>query len=834
MGDFQLRRREHEQILAQPVLVQQEAVAEEQMFHEPVAVEVEHREEELPMEDAWMQEQFAYRDRELNKNRNDKALKETTRTENRVQEALAIGRVREQRRKKAFKADKQKVATDKSRHKFYKAMMGFVKLGRRISGSDLEERNTMEEPTYHGMTFRDAQRTGVNGGTKPNAVQIATDGSRWLMKSNHSCIGAAAPNASKMTVAGYRVQQLVHPDTAIEAFETKKRGLGTVSMQRMADHVLDPGRNEVVDLFRFSRTPESMTEAELTEVEELSPQLLREHTTDWLLANFDTKGENFIVSQNQDGSRTLRGIDKEAGGRALFAEGAQHMSKDYQHFDQDTVYNQMFRKFADGSMRLELHGVLAQVQRVEAMNDHDYLAMFEEYVRIQKPEVREKTREALLKRKTELRVEYRRFFGELVKERMQHVSAEERAELIIKYLGGQEDGLFIFQDDTPESIREERNRELRMREANREELDRKAREADEKDEKSYKSRHALYDFSKGFVMGFKKFFGIGKIKERDEQRTFDSGGAQIQMVRHEEVRLGGTKPMSQYRDQYGGKWLTKQAVDCMGHSKPSGAILTEVGFKVQQMVEPETAVEAHVGKTVDHGLVSFQRRLDDVESNVRNEAGEIIHKKLDLFTFSKHPELADSETLREVEALMPQILREHMTDWLLCNFDTKGENFIITKKEGEARVLHGIDKEAAFNKILKDDAQMMSTTYKPHRNDTLYNVVFEKFAAGEMDFDLREVIPYVTRMETIGAQQYMQAFTPYIQYLRKKKGDDIADQTEEKIRARFLQLRAEYQRFFKELIERRCKVLHPEEAAGLRAKYYDGDGNFNFTAPPAE
>lgn len=945
---------------------------------------------------AWEQDQFQYRQQALAKDANDKAMKNAKSTNE-------IAEIREKRRQKQIKEDKKKASSDDTRHGFYKVVAVGVKFARWISGSDREERETTEEPTYQvnlkqefermaalaekaigegkgvefeekygayyrelgqkyaeamdngtqdaatfAMRFSANQVSNVNGGTKPNATRYAQDGSKWLLKTNHSCIGAAAPNASLMTVAGYKVQKLVHPETAIEAIETKSAGQGTVSMQRMVDNVLSPAKGEVVDLFRFSRTPDALTWEEKSQVQQLAPQILREHTTDWLLANFDTKGENFIVSKKPNGSLELRGIDKEAGGRAILDAGAQHMSKDYQRFDQDTVYNQLFRQYAAGMMDLDLHAVEAQVLRVEQCSDEEYLAIFANYIAQQerdRPDDAPQIKKNLLRRKQTLRMEYRRFFGELVRERIKNIEGDrpdEAQALREKYFKTGE--VFLFENDTAQSMKQERALAARLKEEEGAALEKKVEQADKKDEKAYNRRHALYDFSKGFVMGFKKFaqkLGFGAITEAEEERTVSitasdyafenkdisarealkrdgvlAGGngdagddaaaqvlrtadggivtkqtnvhggklivdkalpesvmqqieqtrsrfaewkeqtlanaqgqtveerraqmeaqmraqlAELRMIHDEEIFLGGTKPMSQYIANDGSQWLAKQAVNCMGYAKPSGAHLTAVGANVQMLVDRKTAVQAFVGKTQKHGLVSFQRRLANVEQHKRDAQGNIIERKLDLFKFSRHPELATQKTVKDVEALMPQILREHVTDWVLCNFDTKGENFVITINEQGERVLHGIDKEAAFNKIDDPNAQVMSTTYKPHANNTLYNVVFEKFANAEMDFDLREVVEPAQKIIAMDDNEYLAAFEPYLNYLREEKGDEKADSVREKILARKTTLQETYVTFFTQLIERRCASVHPDEAAELQEKYLDETGRFKFVSPP--
>lgn len=84
-----------------------------------------------------------------------------------------------------------------------------------------------------------------------------------------------------------------------------------------------------------------------------------------------------------------------------------------------------------------------------------------------------------------------------------------------------------------------------------------------------------------------------------------------------------------------------------------------------------------------------------------------------------HPQLEKNVT--------DEILREHTLDWLLCNFDTKGEKFLMRREDGH---LCSFDKEASFSKLKDEGTAHMSTDYKPHSNDTIYNTIFREYTAG--------------------------------------------------------------------------------------------------------
>ncbi len=416
------------------------------------------------------------------------------------------------------------------------------------------------------------------------------------------------------------------------------------------------------------------------------------------------------------------------------------------------------------------------------------------------------------------------------------------------------------------------------------ELQKSAEKADSKDELKSNLRHKFYDFSKSIVTSLKKWFSRSSVEpekkmvsvplssinrinlednermkidseiintrntvtestmssfslksDQDYQELSDESRASydtalksnishalnhkmvnIELGNRHDVHLGGTKPMKEYYGQDKSRWLSKQAVNCLGYYKKEGVLLTVAGANMQKLVDSATAVDAFSGRTDEDGEVSFQRRLDNV-------VGKSV---IDLFKFSRHPELADNDTFAKVEEMGDQILREHITDWLMCNFDTKGENFIVTRGSDDKLVLHGIDKEAGFNKILSPGAQHMSTTYKPHANNTLYNVVFDKFAKGEMNLDLTVMKDKVNEIVNMDDDRYMSMFDDYLSHIREKDPSKYT-QTYMNILNRKNNLGAEYNRFFTELVNERIENVkndYPEEVDRLNELYLSNEG----------
>lgn len=261
------------------------------------------------------------------------------------------------------------------------------------------------------------------------------------------------------------------------------------------------------------------------------------------------------------------------------------------------------------------------------------------------------------------------------------------------------------------------------------------------------------------------------------------------------IFLGGTKAMNLFEDQKGKEWLCKEAVTCVGTPKPEGALVTEAASHLQRCIDPDTAILSFAYRG-NHGRVlgSLQERLD------------VKPDGFDLFKWQ-------TDTSQPIPDHLPnQILREHVTDWLLCNFDTKGENFL---EDSQGR-LRGIDKEQALSFLGHKDAQHMSYRFSPNPNKTLYNSVFELYAQGKMDLNLGQVDQYIQKIERIPDSDYLDMFHDVVE--TKCKGDPKKmEKMNAQILARKTGLRAEYERFFGELAKERGA-----------AELLDENGKFSF------
>lgn len=227
--------------------------------------------------------------------------------------------------------------------------------------------------------------------------------------------------------------------------------------------------------------------------------------------------------------------------------------------------------------------------------------------------------------------------------------------------------------------------------------------------------------------------------------------------------MGGTKPMYYYEDRNApvtddkGKvigykrYLYKEAVTCNGRKKVQGALVTEAASKLQRIICGPYSISAFAAKSENGEVLgSFQEmvvKTDDPNS-------------VDLFSWQAAPKDNLTEQVKE------EMLREHTLDWLLCNFDTKGENFLQRKVDGH---LTSIDKEASFSHIESDKAWHMSYHYKPHNNDTIYNVLFKEYIKGTLNLDFTATLKRAEEIAGMDDDDYMAGFEEMLRDKYKDK-----------------------------------------------------------------
>jgi hypothetical protein len=245
--------------------------------------------------------------------------------------------------------------------------------------------------------------------------------------------------------------------------------------------------------------------------------------------------------------------------------------------------------------------------------------------------------------------------------------------------------------------------------------------------------------------------------------------------------LGGTGEIHSYLDELGDEWLFKPAQSKSGNPEAFRAYVQEAGYKVQGIVDPETAVPVGTGE-LGGKFGAFQKRITPIDDTV------------DL----KHWQYTSDQLPPGTAA---QLQREHVTDWLLGNFDSHGGNFVMD----DAGRLIGLDKEQSFRYISQIGGQQMSYTYHPNatygETEPIYNTLFRRFAKGEIDLDLQDTLTYIKRVEAIPDPLYREIFREYAEELhgKGKAAEDLLDQ----IIDRKNRLREDYRQFYSDLLTER-------------------------------
>lgn len=339
-------------------------------------------------------------------------------------------------------------------------------------------------------------------------------------------------------------------------------------------------------------------------------------------------------------------------------------------------------------------------------------------------------------------------------------------------------------------------------------------EGEEKErEKATLKRHGHYDRLK------KIFRKDNPLSHEDAQWQLTKDKTVVNVGR---AFFGGTKPMYIFEDRSSpilqdGKvvgykqYLFKEATNCIGMYKPEGALVTEAAAALQEKICGPYSIPAYAAVKGGKVLGSFQEKIETIQESQR----------VDLFSWQANPQDTIPADMKK------EILREHTLDWLLCNFDTKGENFLHRTDNH----LCSFDKEASFSKLKDPGAQHMSCEYKPHANDTLYNTLFTQFAQGNLTLDLSASLEQVTTVEAMKKEEYLGLFSKMLdqKYGPVRSDNKAREEVEEAIWQRKDNLREEYRTFYTELIRRRREALGKAGKEDDCAAYVDQKGTFRFT-----
>ncbi len=339
--------------------------------------------------------------------------------------------------------------------------------------------------------------------------------------------------------------------------------------------------------------------------------------------------------------------------------------------------------------------------------------------------------------------------------------------------------------------------------------------AEKKRESDTISRHRKFDMLKGI---FRKSTPYSR---EDAELTVNIGEQnkeqQLHLVNVGRATMGGTKAMYEFDDLGGAngevsqRWLFKEATNCIGMQKPEGAIVTGEAYRLQKLLRGDLSIPAYSVEVDGQVVGSIQKKMQRAEGGV------------DLFKWQAQEDLTVNAPDK---VTMDDLMNEHTLDWILCNFDTKGENFI--NQEGGHVI--SFDKEASFNKLLDYDAEFMSYSYKPHSNDTIYNTMFRAYAQGKIDLDLNANLKSIQAIEEKDPQEFIKMFKGTLD-AKYKNGKD-REEAEKIFWRRIKMLRIMYRTFYTQLIEERLEHFQGDSEADQkerdRLNAYLKDGTFEF------
>ena len=330
------------------------------------------------------------------------------------------------------------------------------------------------------------------------------------------------------------------------------------------------------------------------------------------------------------------------------------------------------------------------------------------------------------------------------------------------------------------------------------------------------SRHERYDMLKGI---FRK---PSIYSREDAELTFtDENADVIHLSNIGRATMGGTKAMYEFKELHDNapenevpqQWLFKEATNCIGMAKPSGAIVTGAAYLLQKQLRGDLSIPAYCVRVDNKVVGSIQKKMQRAEGGV------------DLFKWQAQEDL----TVNAPDAVtMNDLMNEHTLDWVLCNFDTKGENFI---NQAAGHII-SFDKEASFNKLLDDGSLAMSYTYKPHSNDTIYNTMFRAYAEGTIDLDLFANEESIRSIEAQDVQHYVEMFRDTLD-AKYKAGSNDRSEAEERLKNRFRTLRETYRTFYTNLIHERLSHFqgdseeHQQERTRLNAYLHNDTFRFH-------
>lgn len=217
------------------------------------------------------------------------------------------------------------------------------------------------------------------------------------------------------------------------------------------------------------------------------------------------------------------------------------------------------------------------------------------------------------------------------------------------------------------------------------------------------------------------------------------------------IYLGGTGEMYLCHDANQKEYLYKPGLVRRTQIKDSYKIASQiVASELQKKIDPQSAISV---KHFKDGTI--QERIPINVEQTRK-----------LMDFQDGMEELDLE-------LIKGLMREYVTDYLLCNYDSHPKNFIV----GTDGILRGVDKEQSFKYIGQEESGDPTFSYnfnaKYGERPSIYSTIFARIAQGKMSPDVLEYMnEYVEKAMQIPNEEYLEIIQPYCMCFSKRQDSE--------------------------------------------------------------
>jgi len=235
--------------------------------------------------------------------------------------------------------------------------------------------------------------------------------------------------------------------------------------------------------------------------------------------------------------------------------------------------------------------------------------------------------------------------------------------------------------------------------------------------------------------------------------------------------LGGVKPKSFLGDSKGNKYLFKPSP-----AEPFMAEAQESASKLTALIRPPgTYIPVKVSTNARGEVGSIQPFL----TNITGDLSTTNPKDL---------------TAKEKKDL----LQEHVVDWVISNHDAHGANFGKTKDGG----IIGLDKEQMGKFVGQDE---LSTSYHKNEHIPYYNKLYNAYASGLIDLDLKDALPVIKKIEEVPDDQWESIAKKYVDSWAKDqhKSDSAKNAKLKAMMDRKHNVRKDFEQFFNKLKSKR-------------------------------